>query len=863
MNRGNEKTNQVWYGIVAFIVPVCLLLIVYAVWGQWPFGNKTLLIWDMNWQYCEFFSHLHNILHGDASALYSFSRALGGDMIGVAAYYLISPFNLLFYFFDEQNIYMGIFLVTCLKTGAIGLTMQLFLQSKRPGAATVFFSTAYALCAYVVGYSFNIMWLDGIILLPLMVWGIEKLVEEGKYLLYTLALAGAIITNFYMGYMLCIFSVLYFAVYFLLLSKGTRRWSTCLRYAAASLAGGMLSACIALPTVFAMQGGKKRTDFSTLFDFLWQLDSRWLFSSNFAGTTQARQMTNGQPLMYCGVVVFLLLLFYFIGCRDQWKRKAGYLLLLGIMILSFGFQNLCRIWQVFNLPNGSPYRYSFLFCFLGVLVAYEAYDKGISDKTWERRQYVSWLGICLVTTLGIFVTRAFFVGSGKQWTPWVNLILVVVYAILLLGKEKKAVRVVLCVVFGAELCLNAGNLYWYSDYYEPASVSDYRAYMQQMKPLVELAESEDDIYRTVLTGDGYWSVNDPFFFNLYGLDSYTSVERDTTHQMAYDLGYYTNMTFGIHYKTGSTHTAESLLGVKYLITSEHPGEGYHQIAENGNLALYENETVFPFAWFADESIAQVKNEPYDSLDYQNRILQCIGEEKKEQVLEKLDWELAEVADCEETADGGHQLKEGVDFGYVTYRLHPEKTGMVYLQTINLTNTMVQFIVNDELVDYSEQESIVKRLGSVTPEDEIYVRYVLMPDSGIFSSEQVAVYLENEAALEAYAGLWKDQVTVFRKSDSNIHITCENTKDETRYLVCTFPYDEGWHITVDGEEAKPTQVMGNFTALAIEPGVHEIALRFIPKGMLPGIGVTVVTMIGLIILGLYRRKAGEGKEIHEN
>ena len=79
---------------ISFILPVLVLLIIYLIWGQYPFGENTLLIWDMDEQYAPFFAHLHNILHGDSSALYTLSRALGGNMLSVAAYYLISPFNL-------------------------------------------------------------------------------------------------------------------------------------------------------------------------------------------------------------------------------------------------------------------------------------------------------------------------------------------------------------------------------------------------------------------------------------------------------------------------------------------------------------------------------------------------------------------------------------------------------------------------------------------------------------------------------------------------------------------------------------------------------------------------------------------------
>ena len=172
-----------------------------------PFGNHTFLIWDMDWQYSSFFVHLHDILHGEASAWYSLSRAIGGDMIGVSAYYLISPFNILFYFFDETNIYIGICVIMILKIGLIGWSMNDYLMAKHEGVGNLMFSTAYALSGFVTAYFFNIIWLDGIMLLPLMVLGIERLIDNHRYMLYIITLGLAIATSFYIRkFLFCPFS---------------------------------------------------------------------------------------------------------------------------------------------------------------------------------------------------------------------------------------------------------------------------------------------------------------------------------------------------------------------------------------------------------------------------------------------------------------------------------------------------------------------------------------------------------------------------------------------------------------------------------------------------------------------------------
>jgi uncharacterized membrane protein YfhO len=209
-------------------------MIVLFIMEQYPFGDNTLLILDMDSQFKAFYVHMTDILRGNASVFYSLSRALGGDMLSVSAYYLISPFNLLFMLFDAEHIYAGVVLVTALKVGAAGWALSVYLTSKREDYAAVVFAAGYALSAYFVAYGSNLMWLDGIIALPFMVWGIERLVDSGKYRLYLFTIAYSVITNFYVGYMLCLFSVIYFIGYFIISSSGRRNVRTFLLYVVSS-----------------------------------------------------------------------------------------------------------------------------------------------------------------------------------------------------------------------------------------------------------------------------------------------------------------------------------------------------------------------------------------------------------------------------------------------------------------------------------------------------------------------------------------------------------------------------------------------------------------------------------------------------
>ena len=80
------------------------------------------------------------------------------------------------------------------------------------GYDTVLFSTMYALMGYVVTQQSNIMWLDGVILLPILMLRVYKLVTEGKWKAYPFWIMLAIVTDFYIAYMMILFSAVYFLV---------------------------------------------------------------------------------------------------------------------------------------------------------------------------------------------------------------------------------------------------------------------------------------------------------------------------------------------------------------------------------------------------------------------------------------------------------------------------------------------------------------------------------------------------------------------------------------------------------------------------------------------------------------------------
>lgn len=854
-------THKRKLAVASFFVPVFLLAVVMVILKVFPFGNQTFLIWDMDWQYSSFFVHLHDILHGEASAWYSLSRAIGGDMIGVSAYYLISPFNILFYFFDETNIYIGICIVLILKIGMTGWSMQYYLTAKHESSGNLIFSTAYALSGFVVAYFFNIIWLDGIMLLPLMILGIERLVDEQKYMLYIITLGLAIATSFYIGYMLCIFSVLYFVCYYFLLSEEKKKLSTIFIYAGSSILGGMLSAAAAIPALYSMQDGKSKIDFNILKNFTRLFDVSNFFSKSFAGTIETLQITSGGPLLYCGVLSLFFVWTFFLAKNISWKRKLAYALMIAVMLASLIFYNLCCAWQAFNMPNGSQYRFAFLYLFVMLLVAAESYWN-YEESRWDKSQQKNFLLVGIFLLIQIVLVRQDFSLLNRRGVIVFNVILIVAYVFVsFLVRDKKKLTMVLLAAMSVELLANGLFLYRNSSLYESTTVSDYKDYVESVSELAGQVKNQQGLFRTVMSGEAYRTVNDSFMLNLYGLDSYTSVERDSTQLMAFNLGYYRNMVFGIHYKDGTTHAAESFLGVKYLISSSEPENGYKKITKDGSLGLYENKAALPVAFFVQNKMDEIQNEPYNCFIYENEIYDNISGDIKEPVFSKADWKMISSENCTLENDGNLWIKDPEKVSYVDYQLEVSKEGNYYAQYLGSQVSTITLFVNGEEENLEEQSNVVKRLGNLKNTDDVILRCYLSGE-GAHSVENVYVYYEDEAVLQKYAAeVQQQKLSVSHKLDDNITIWCNNTKEKNSYMLCTIPYDAGWKVSVDGKRTETMSTLGNYMMFEIEPGEHIIEMKFVPQGLYIGAAVSGLTiMLLLVISGILQvRKQKNGQK----
>ena len=199
-----------------YIIATFLCIIIYLIYLKmmdiYPFGKYSILKSDLYNQYINFLCYLKEILLNGKSIVISWNLGLANYFFTTFAYYLISPFNLLVVFFNINNMDIFVEIITLIKIILMANFIILFLEKSYnyKTIEAVLFGIIYGYSSYVICYSFHIMWLDVIYMLPIILLCVDKYFKTGKILPIILSLSYTILTNYYIGYMVVIFTGIYY-----------------------------------------------------------------------------------------------------------------------------------------------------------------------------------------------------------------------------------------------------------------------------------------------------------------------------------------------------------------------------------------------------------------------------------------------------------------------------------------------------------------------------------------------------------------------------------------------------------------------------------------------------------------------------
>ena len=861
------------YLLWAFIIPFVLLFLFYLSRGVYPFGNGSVLILDLNGQYVYFFEELRNkLLHG-GSLLYSWSRSLGGEFLGIFAYYLSSPFSLIVCLFPESHITEALLLMFMLKAGCCGLTMALYLHTSHPGRklGAIVFSTLYALSSYAVVMAHNTMWIDELIYLPLLALGIERLIKKMDFVLYVAVLALAAMSNFYIGYMMCIFTFFYVFYYYFAKSgnaennpTGERRHflRSLLRMLIFSVIALEIAAAVLYPAYISLSFGK-----STFTSPSYTLEAKFDLLDFFAKMMPTAYDTvrpEGLPFVACGSLTLLLMPMFFFARKPSGREKLAAAGLIAVLIGSMALSLPDLVWHGFQAPNWLNYRYSFMLIFFFLVLAYRAFSE-------LRELEIRWL-VPVLLAIAVLITLVQKIGD-YEWISdiyniWFTLGLLAVSVFCIWAVRSRAMtRLAPLLIVGAVCCESLATGIFLENRMHGdvvfSSRSSYVNYNEKYGAMVDaLKEYDAENYGSAfyrLENTDHRTVCDPMALGEYGISNSSSLLNASVVDLLRNLGY-ASYSHWSHYE-GQTPVADTLLGIRYVADdADESACGYDRILSDSETGLYgyENKDALSLFYGVSSELAELDldEELYtkDPFTKMNEIVTAmLGEDETVEVWKPIKATLDQTNVRETTikASGSYPRHD---------KFVPDNTGSsaelkytffgagednpVYCAFPSVYGSSGQLSYNGvELVKFNQEATgHTVALGALPTDAQATLKVTLSEDNPFYVVENTQLFWYLDSALweQVCVRLSTNNATVTSFSDTRVEGTV--SVPEGGLVFTSVPYDSGWSVWVDGERVETETVLGSLLAFRADSGTHTVRLRYLPSCFVYG---CIISLAGIV------------------
>jgi len=861
--------------LACFGLPFFAMILIYCCLQVWPVGEHSVLVLDLNAQYVYYFEQLRDVLTGGETLLYSFERALGGEFMGIFAYYLSSPFSLLVALFPKEMITEALYLILVLKTGFCGLSFGYYLTKTRDlrPLYTVSFAVMYALCSYVVVMQHNVMWIDNVIAFPLLLLGVDSLIKQGKFKLYVLALVYAVFSNFYIGYMTCLFVFFYFfARYFMLTPQernpGRERAhfaATLMRIALWTLVALMICAVILLPTYYSLTFGK--LSFSNpnytpkqMFEFA------DIVTKAFFGSYDTVRPA-GMPFIYGGTLALILAPLYFFAEGIPTRRKVGMAFMMALLLVSFNFSIFDIVWHGMQRPNWLNARFAFMFTGLMLIMAADALK-----ELPRLGKKAATLSAVLWCALLVILSKIGYDNLPDFTAVWASIFFFIVLAAVLPScirsmKDPDVCRAaagILCAVVTVEAIANGVVMLYRLD--EDVSFSNRYSYRQMIDDYSEatavfMDEEDNEFYRAEKLV--HRKKNDNFALDLRGLSNSTSTLNARAIDLLSQFGYASMSHWSMF--AGATAVTDALFDIKYLIVDESDSKDVmdyiHDLyipmtTDEDQLDVYENSYALSIAYSVDEEIlgydpVQEEVEGVDNyvdpFTYMNRLLSAMTGETVE-VWRRVTVDSFKDQGVKNLNVVGHKgyEKNNTATAKLTWTLDVESTDRIYVYfPSKYPRESTLYLNGEKLGKYFKSETFsIRELGSFDVGEEVKVALCQDEEKMYIRKGCAYFWYFDEAMFELVMEELQEGVMGARSDRDDCiygHITVPKGDS---VVFTTIPYDAGWKVTVDGEEVQTIAVLRD-TLLAFEakPGEHEIVMTYRPDCVKYG---TLLTAAGLLI-----------------
>lgn len=912
--------------LASFVLPFLVLIILFSInkFALTDHNGSTIIMFDMQSEYISFLRNLRYSLINHESLVYTTKRTFGGEYLSIFSFYLASPFNLLVPLIKENDLPLFFIWSNIIKMSLASFNMYLLLRlsTKERNLGYLAFSFAYGLISYSFAEMHNFMWLDCVMILPLVILGLKYLEEGKKHWVYAITLAYALGTSWYIGALICMFLVIFFIYRMVALEEKEKRIAYTIRFGVTSLAGGFISAALWFTAFMHLVGTKATGGIpSDMRFFSISLYFTGFLTNNFESASYLT-LYSGWATMFTSVVTLALAQLFVLNKGYSKKDRLGALAIFVLYFFIVESNVLNAIFHGGQEPTWFPARYSFIIGFFVCYIAALEYRK-LDETKMPHVALPAIVGIIVLFIVSLVPNDKLADKGGEYYK--INILGVVIYAtvlalvlLYLYLKQKKNMQSKwlyiglsgLIVVLTGISSSDGGNrfLKTYNKSNNPQSYETYNRDCQYQEGvnLVKALETTDN-YRMEITTNRPGAYNDidnnPMFYNYNGLSHFSSNTKLVVSEYYEKLGYHNNHFFE-KFDGGGTLSVSSLLGLKYLIDdNDYYGNNkpiyqkhapFEQLTKlhstEKNLSFYKNNFALPLGFAVNQMGSHYINEGvkeegkqdirwFNHFEYQNEIFKSFvsdvldSSSNKKDIFEPLEIVSINVPDSLTftTNEFGERYYSGTGVIVVNFK-----------EPVNVENDNLYFMVRD---NYDPQEISYIIDGMTYEVSSYWHKGIRGFERNISGNHSLRIYVKKEVKnIRIAPELYVEKVNVLGeyvnkiKSQSSSDLkavkktwsyglegTFELTKENQCFLF-TLPFEQDFKVYVDGKQVKTLTRWNVFTAVNLDGyslGNHKIKLVYSDKNFVFGIIISNIGIGSLVGIMLFEKKLSNKKRKDEN
>ncbi len=849
-----------WSWIISTAVAAVFMLVIMKILKVAPFGTYGFTLVDSIHQYVPFFSDYQDKLKTGGNLFYTWDVGMGQNFQSLLLYYMASPLNLIIAFVSRRHIMTVMSCLISLKMAISAGTFSFFL-SRRKGKCTnnmmiVALGLAYGLNNYMCGYMWNLMWLDSIMVLPLIILGYERLIKKKDPRLYTLALFYSLYCNYYISFIICIFLVLWF------LTTGhtdvRKFFFDGLRFAGASILAAMMSGLTLLISYLGIM--KTASAGADIPQWSWYQNFFELIKNQFFLTKPINMNTfDGPANLYCGTLCIVMLFIYVFSNKINIWEKLGKIVLIAIFLVSMNQELLNFIWHGFHNQYGIPNRFSFLYIFTLLVICY--------DMTVRlRKTHMAAVILGVVLSLAFLFTCYFTVGfsdiKSVNYFLAASVFLMVIYGALLILRRINFISVKINTIFlGLLLILEIiTNAAVGLTSRTPASGEFYLQYTEEMEEstakIKEQADSKDlKFYREEIIDPILLDENT--YNNMKSVGTFCSTVRGDMVTVMNYMGFYTGANEFIY--MGATPVTNDLFGVRYIYVRNDKyfpeSDDLVPVLTTDDMVVYENTSAMLIAYGVNSEVLTLwgyKN--YDVATVLNSFAQCATNETYN-IFEPV-YPIFGVTGSECDATFSSENPTTINFSnansddmYVNASFEVKEDGRYYINIRANYINEITYSLNGEEKTADRYQTQMLDLGDLKEGDVVHFKIAF--SSSHSTDGTITVYtakLDPNALTTFRANLIKRQMNVSEVRDG--YVKGDILLDDNQIIFTSIPYDEGWTVYLDGKKVEPVKVGDAFLGIKAGEGQHTVEMKYVSEGFYPGLILSIIGWLVFATLCIY-------------